>query len=166
MTLPKLRAELTNWSKSVHSPCLVYKAHNAKDIAKALASARAEGLSVIAHGAGHSYTDAALNTSGMVIDVTPMRRILAWDAARGIMRVEPGVTLRDMVQVAWKDGWWPFVAPSTPEVTVGGCTAMNVNGKNAWKDGTFGEHILSLDVMFASGEVCTLKPEQDPQLFY
>src|SRR5690242_20438196 len=120
MTLPTLRAELTNWSKSVHSPCLVVHAHNAAEIAEALAFACTEGLSVIAHGAGHSYTDAALNTRGLVLDLTPMHRILAWDAARGIMQVEPGVTLRQVVQVAAQDGWWPFVAPSTPDVTVGG----------------------------------------------
>jgi len=161
-----MQAELTNWSKSTCSPCFIYKASNAAEIAKALAAAQSQGLPVIPHGAGHSYTDAALNTNGMVIDVRPMRRILSWEASKGIMRVEPGVTLRDMLQTAWKDGWWPYVAPSTPEVTIGGCTAMNVNGKNAWKYGPFGTHILSLDVLLTSGEVCTIEPERDPQLFH
>ena len=131
MALSETRAELTNWSKSTRSQCFVYKVSDVAGIARVLAVARAQHLSVIPHGAGHSYTDAALNTGGVVIDLTPMRQILAWDAARGIMRVEPGVTLRDMVQMAWKDGWWPVVSPSTPEVTIGGCTAMNVNGRNA-----------------------------------
>src|SRR6266508_588362 len=163
MTLPNMRAELTNWSKSASSPCFIYKASDAADIARALAVALTQRLSVIPHGAGHSYTDAALNTSGVVIDVSPMRQIRSWDAAQGIMCVEPGVTLREMVQLAWKDGWWPFVAPSISEVTIGGCTAMNVNGKNAWKVGPFGAHVLSLDVLLASGEVCTLEPARDPQ---
>jgi decaprenylphospho-beta-D-ribofuranose 2-oxidase len=166
MTLAKMRAELTNWSKSACSPCLLYQASNAAEIAGALAAARSQHLSVIPHGAGHSYTDAALNTRGVVIDVTPMRRILSWDAARGIMRVEPGVTMGAMVQMAWKDGWWPFTSPSTAQVTIGGCTAMNVNGKNAWKYGPFGAHVLSIEVLLASGETCTFKPERDPQLFH
>ena len=109
-----------------------------------MADARARRLSVIPHGAGHSYTDAALNTGGIVIDVTPMRQILSWDPAQGIMRVEPGVTLREMVQMAAQDGWWPVVSPSTAEVTIGGCVAMNVNGKNAWKRDPFGAYILAL----------------------
>jgi hypothetical protein len=121
---------------------------------------------VLPHGAGHSYIDAALNTGGVVIDLKPMRRMLSWDAAQGIMRVEPGVTLGEMVQVAWKDGWWPAVSPSTPAVTIGGCAAMNVNGKNAWKCGPFGEHIRAIDVMLASGDLCTLTPERDAPLFH
>jgi decaprenylphospho-beta-D-ribofuranose 2-oxidase len=159
-------AELTNWSRSAYSPCLIYKAHDVQGITRALAEVQAQGLSLIPHGAGHSYTDAALNTHAAVIDVTPMNRILSWDAARGIMRVEAGVTLRDMIRVAGKDGWWPYAAPSTAQATIGGCTAMNVNGRDAWKWGPFGAHVLALDVVLASGEMCTLKPERDPQLLH
>lgn len=166
MTLQGTQAELTNWSKSARSSCLVYQPNDSTGICKALAVARTRGLSVIPHGAGHSYTDAALNTGGVVIDLRSMNRILSWDAAQGIMRVEPGVTLRDMLQVAWKDGWWPAASPSTPEVTIGGCAAMNVNGKNAWKCGPFGEHIRAIDVLFASGEICALTPERDGPLFH
>jgi decaprenylphospho-beta-D-ribofuranose 2-oxidase len=166
MILPKMRAELTNWSKSACSPCFLYQASDAVEIAEALAAARAERLTVIPHGAGHSYTDAALNTRGVVIDVTPMRRILSWDSANGIMRVEPGVTMGDVVRTAWKDGWWPSASPSTSDVTIGGCTAMNVNGKDAWKNGPFGAHVLSLEVLLASGDVLTLEPARDSQLFH
>lgn len=166
MTLPGKQAELTNWSKSARSACFVYKVSDVAGILQTLETSRAQGLSVIPHGAGHSYTDAALNTGGVVIDVTPMRRILSWDATQGIMRVEPGVTLQEMIQAAWKDGWWPVVSPSTPLVTVGGCAAMNVNGRNAWKCGPFGATILSLDVLLATGEVRTLVPERETQLFH
>lgn len=166
MTLSGMQADLTNWSKSARSSCTVFKASDAAGISKALAAARTQRLSVIPHGAGHSYTDAALNTGGIVIDVTPMRRILSWDPEQGVMRVEPGVTLRDVVQTAWKDGWWPAVSPSTPDVTIGGCAAMNVNGKNAWKDGPFGEHVRAIDVLLTSGEARTLLPERDAQLFH
>lgn len=166
MTFRGAQATLTNWSKSARSSCLVYRPDDSAGISKALAVARTCGLSVIPHGAGHSYTDAALNTGRVVIDLKSLRRILSWDAGQGIMRVEPGVTLQNMVQVAWKDGWWPAVSPSTPEVTIGGCAAMNVNGKNAWKCGPFGEHIRAIDVMLASGDLCTLTPERDAQLFH
>jgi len=132
----------------------------------ALAAACTQGLSIIPHGAGHSYTDAALNSGGIVMDVTPMHRILSWDAQQGVMCVEPGVTLQEMIQVAARDGWWPVVSPSTPQVTIGGCVAMNVNGRNAWKCGPFGAIVLSLDVLLPSGELRTLSQEQDSQLFH
>jgi len=158
------RTELNNWGRSARSVCQVYPAHTVDEIALALAEARAQHLSVIPHGAGHSYTDAALNTGGVVMDLTPLRRILAWDAQQGVMRVEPGVTLRQMVQVAGPDGWRPVVSPSTAEVTIGGCAAMNVNGKNAWKCGPFGAHILALEVLLTTGDRLTLTRERDTPL--
>jgi decaprenylphospho-beta-D-ribofuranose 2-oxidase len=165
MALNGTQVELTNWSKSARSSCYVYQAADVAGIKSVFTAARAQRLSIIPRGAGHSYTDAALNTGAAVIDLTPMHRVLAWDAAQGIIRVEPGVTIQEMVQVAWKDGWWPFAAPSTPVVTIGGCAAMNVNGRNAWKYGPFGETILALDVLFSSGEERTLLPDRDAELF-
>ena len=165
MTLPWDQDCVMNWSMTELSPCYVFKARDITGIMHALTTARTRGLSVIPHGTGHSYTDAALNTNGVIIDVTGMRRILSWDPEQGIMQVEPGVTLRDMVRVALADRWWPAVTPSTADATIGGCVAMNVNGKNAWKCGSFGEHLLSLTVLLATGQVLTLSPESDPQLF-
>lgn len=166
MTLLKKQDVLTSWSKSASSSCFIYKPVDLAEIGRVLDIARTNHIPLIPHGAGHSYTDAALNSGGIVMDVTCMNRILSWDATRGIMVVQPGVTMRMVVQAAWKDGWWPPVSPSTPDVTIGGCAAMNVNGKNAWKCGPFGETILSLDVLLTTGEVRTLTPGEDPQLFH
>ncbi len=165
ITLSGLPADLSNWSRTERSHCSVVKAHDGADILGALAGARSRGVSLIPHGAGHSYTDAALNTGGVVLDLTPMRQILSWDPQLGIMRVEPGVTLRDVVRVALPDGWWPPVTPSTAEATIGGCVAMNVTGKNAWKSGSFGEHVQSLTVLLATGDALAVSPTSDPQLW-
>ena len=53
----------------------------------------------------------------------------------------------------------------TAEVTIGGCVAMNMNDRNAWKCGPFGAYVLSLDVLLTTGESCTIVQEQDTQLF-
>ncbi len=164
-TSPGMRTELTSWSKSSRSSCFVYKVSDIEGIVEALAIARAQHLSVVPRGAGHSYTDAALNTNGLIVDTTLMRKILAWDPIQGIMKVEPGVTLRELVQVASKDGWWPFVSPSSPDVTIGGCVAMNVNDRNAWKFGPFGEYVISMDALLVTGELCTFVQERDLELF-
>jgi decaprenylphospho-beta-D-ribofuranose 2-oxidase len=51
-------------------------------------------------------------------------------------------------------------------VTIGGCAAMNINGKNARTGGTFGEHLLEVDVLLAGGDLVTLTPGRDPELFH
>lgn len=166
MTISAVHADLTNWTMTERSSCAIYKPRDSTELMEALSEAQTHGLSVIPHGAGHSYTDAALNTHGAVIDMTGMRRILAWDPEQGIMQVEPGVTLRDVIRIALPDGWWPPVTPSTAEVTIGGCVAMNITGRNAWKCGSFGEHVLSLRVLLVSGQELDISPASAADLFY
>ena len=88
MTLPWDQDYVMNWSMTELTPCYVFKAWDIAGIKHALTAAHARGLSVIPHGTGHSYTDAALNTDGVIIDVTGMCRILSWDPEQGIMQVE------------------------------------------------------------------------------
>ena len=158
--------EITNWSKTGRSPCTVVRPRSVADIREAISRAGTSGRGVIARGAGHSYTDAAWNTNGLVLDLSAMRRILSWDPERGIIQAEPGASLLDVLRITWKDGWWLFATPSTPNVTLGGCAAMNIMGKNSWKCGAFGDHVLAADLLLASGEVVSLTPDRDVELFH
>src|SRR5262245_29720669 len=119
MPISAVHRNLTNWSRSERSSCMVFRPRDDAEILTAFEAGRAHGRSVIARGAGHSYTDAAFNTNRIVIDTADMRRILSWDPESGIIEVEPGVTLREVIRVALPDGWWPPVTPSTSQVTVG-----------------------------------------------
>ena len=66
MTLSGNQDYVMNWSMTERSPCYILKAQDIAGIMHALTTARARGLSVIPHGMGHSYTDAALNTNGVI----------------------------------------------------------------------------------------------------
>jgi decaprenylphospho-beta-D-ribofuranose 2-oxidase len=157
---------VANWSGTEQSPCYSARVTDAQSIAQSLCAARAQGLTAIVHAAGHSYTDAALNTGGLVVDVTGLRRILSWDAQRGVVQVEPGVTIGELVRVSLRDGWWPAISPSTADATIGGCVAMNVTGKNAWRAGSFGAQVRSLTLLLASGDSLIVSPDADSELFH
>jgi FAD/FMN-containing dehydrogenase len=144
----------------------VYRPSTVDQIRHLFARARRSGLTVGLRGGGNSYGDAALNDENIVIDLRRMKRILAWDPAAGIIRVEPGVTLAQLWQYVLEDGWWPPVVTGTMNITVGGGAAMNVHGKNAWKVGPLGEHILAFDMLLPSGEIITCSREENADIFY
>ena len=48
---------------------------------------------------------------------------------------------------------------------MGGCVAMNIHGKNCFKAGPFGDHVLELDLLAADGALRTLSREREPDLF-
>lgn len=134
-------------------------------LAAVLARAAAERLPVVFRGAGRSYGDASLNAGALTVDNRGLARVLAWDPERGVAELEPGVTIAGLWRQALPAGWWPRVVPGTMHPTIGGCVAMNVHGKNCFKVGPFGDHVLELDLLTADGTLHTLSREREPELF-
>jgi decaprenylphospho-beta-D-ribofuranose 2-oxidase len=60
-------------------------------------------------------------------------------------------------------GLWVPVLPGTRQVTIGGAIAADVHGKNHHAEGSFGNHVVSLDLLMADGEVRTLTPHGDTE---
>jgi len=124
----------------------------------------AEHPSVIARGMGRSYGDSA--NAPVVIQSTYSDHFIAFDKDTGLLTVEAGVLLRDILKVTVKQGWFLPVTPGTSFVTVGGAIASDVHGKNHHVAGTFGQHVVSINMLLGTGEVVTTSPTQLPDLFH
>ena len=113
----------------------------------------------IVRGLGRSYGDAAQNSGGTVIDLTGWRRILDIDSESAIVTVEPGVSLDELMRALLPHGLWVPVIPGTRQVTIGGAIAADVHGKNHHISGSFGNHVITMDLLLASGDTLTLTPD-------
>lgn len=156
---------LDGFGASVRSVSRFVRPESPEALAAVLARAAAESLPVVLRGSGRSYGDASLNTGALAIDMRGMSRILAWDAERGVADLESGVTIGDLWRHSLPQGWWPTVVPGTMHPTMGGCVAMNIHGKNCYRAGPFGDHVLELDLLTADGRTRTLSPQHEPELF-
>ena len=57
--------------------------------------------------------------------------------------------------------------PGTRQVTVGGAIACDIHGKNHHSAGSFGNHVRSIDLLTADGEIRHLTPDgDDAELFW
>ena len=157
---------LENFGHSLQTPSYRFAAKNEEEIAETLELARRMNLKVALRGAGRSYNDAALNGGGIILDTSEMNRILEWNPETGLIRAEPGVSLRQLWQHVLPDGWWPPVVSGTMFTTLGGCLSMNVHGKNNYRKGTIGEHVQSFTAILPNGERVVCTPEQNADLFY
>jgi decaprenylphospho-beta-D-ribofuranose 2-oxidase len=146
--------------------CRVLRPRTPDEIAAVFAAAAATGETVGLRGGGGSYGDAALNSGHVVLDLSAMNRVLAWEPKGGELTVEPGVTIAQVWRTTLADGWWPPVVPGTMAVTVGGAAAGNIHGKNNWRDGSFGEHIVRFDLLLPSGQIVTCSPDEHADLYY
>jgi decaprenylphospho-beta-D-ribofuranose 2-oxidase len=119
----------------------------------------------IARGGGYSYAAASFGADSVVQDMRRFNRILRFDPATRTIEVESGVTLGDVFAVASREGLGLPVQPGYPAITVGGCIAANVHGKNPVREGTFVDSVLDLTLFHPARGVLRLSPDSAPGLF-
>lgn len=139
----------------------VFRPASVAEIRQVLDLARAAGRKVVQRGAGRSYGDASIGAEQVILDLTRMRRILSWNPETGIIEAEAGATIQDLWRYTLEDGYWPPVVSGTMFPTLGGALGMNIHGKNNFRAGTFGEQVLELEVLFPTGELRRLTPDDD-----
>ena len=95
----------------------------------------------IPRGAGLSYAPASFGKDKLIRDMCSFDRILEFDESSKIVVVEAGISLKKLLTWSFSKQLFLPVLPGQPEITVGGCVAANVHGKNPYKDGTFMEQV-------------------------
>ena len=120
--------------------------------------------SLIARGMGRSYGDSS--NAPTVLQTTHFDHFISFDVNTGLLTVESGIILRDILKVIVSMGWFLPVTPGTSYITLGGAIASDVHGKNHHMVGTFGQHVTSMTIMLGTGEVVTVSPIEHADLFH
>jgi len=142
----------------------VAEPRSAEEVAALIKSASSAG--VIARGLGRSYNNAAQNAGGLVLSTAGMTDVLSFDPDSGVVTCEAGVSLEQLMIRLLPSGWFVPVSPGTRQVTVGGAIAADVHGKNHHSAGSFAKHVLSFDLLTADGDVRTVTPTSDADMFW
>ncbi|MDI9349540.1 MAG: FAD-binding oxidoreductase [Candidatus Symbiobacter sp.] len=158
---------LSGWGRFPKSTSLAYRPEFTADMGREFLAGGGEerGASLVAHGGGRSYGDQALNDQKAVILTARWDRLLAFDAASGMVVAEAGVTFAELMKIFLPQGWLPPVMPGTAYVTLGGAVANDVHGKNHDQKGSFGQNLAWFDLMIPSGEIKRVSLESEPDLF-
>jgi len=127
----------------------------------------AGSATVLGRGLGRAYGDAAVpaRADTHVVATPRADRILDFDAASGRLTCEAGLSLAEVLRLFLPRGWFPPVTPGTKFVTVGGCVAADVHGKNHHRDGSFGGFVERLRLRVADGGEVVCGPDVERELF-
>jgi decaprenylphospho-beta-D-ribofuranose 2-oxidase len=119
----------------------------------------------IARGGGYSYAAASFGAGSSVLDLTELDRILRFEPGEKRIEAQAGATLETVLSVTGPSNLVLSVQPGYPRITVGGCIAANVHGKNPYREGTFTEQVESLVLFHPRFGTREIDRRSDPELF-
>ncbi|MET0758455.1 MAG: FAD-binding oxidoreductase [Mycobacterium sp.] len=166
--VPTTARRLTGWGRTAPTVAQVLSTRDPEVIAKAVAQVADGGTrGVIARGLGRSYGDNAQNGGGLVIDMTQLNSIHSISGDTRIVDLDAGVSLDTLMKAALPFGLWVPVLPGTRQVTIGGAIGCDIHGKNHHSAGSFGNHVRSIDLLTADGQIRLLTPDgPESELFW
>lgn len=124
----------------------------------------AERQGLVARGRGRAYGDGAVGTQ-FTVSSLGLNRMRAFDTATGLLTVEAGVTIGDILSVFIPRGFQLRAIPGTKFVTVGGAIAANIHGKNHHRDGGFDNVLESFRLALPGGETVHCSRTEHFELF-
>ena len=126
---------------------------------RAIAIARAAGVSVLSRGGGTSQSGQTVNES-LVIDCSKhLTRLLDLDVAGRRCVVEPGMVLDDLNRALRPHGlWFPVDVSTASRATIGGMAGNNSCGGRSLRYGTMRDNVLSIDAVLADGTAAHFGP--------
>ena len=149
----KYVVERTGWGRALKSKSEVI---DSSKILEHVMSPPKQG--VIPVGLSRSYGDSALNSFGLCVTSQNQQKIYI-DESTGTATCESGATIGQLERAALAHGYFPYVVPGTEFVTIGGAIASDVHGKSHHIHGSFGNHVIEIVLMIASGVELTISPD-------
>ena len=148
-------------------PSFVVQPKNVAEIQKVLAFANEKKIPVIPRGAASWGFGGVIPTkAGIVVDLSPFRKIIEISPEQKTARVEAGARWSDIDIVAKKQGLSLMTYPSSKFSTVAGWIATGGYSINSFRYGHLSKQILSMTVVTASGESKTLTPADKEFAYY
>ena len=135
-------------------PDLVVQAHSTEEVSAVMKICYEHTIPVTARGAGTGLAGGAVPImGGVVIDISPMNRVISYDLENFVVNVEAGVLLKDLQDDCITRGLMYPPDPGMKYACLGGNVATNAGGMRAVKYGTTRDYVRAMTVVLANGEI-------------
>ncbi len=138
-------------------PEVAVDVESTEEVSGILKICSANRIPVTCRGAGTGLVGGCVPLAGGVVLCTRrMNKILAYDMDNLVVRIQPGVLLKDLAADALAHGLMYPPDPGEKTATVGGNISTNAGGMRAVKYGVTRDYVLALTVVLADGRIIEL----------
>jgi FAD/FMN-containing dehydrogenase len=113
----------------------------------------------IPYGNGRSYGDSALSTN--ILNCKTHNCFLDFDEKNGILHLQSGVLLSEIIETFLEKGWFLKITPGTKLITIGGAIASDVHGKNHHSEGCFSTCVLEFNLLLPNKKIIKVTPSDE-----
>ena len=119
---------------------------------------------IIIRGNGRSYGDSAIQKNTTISSLRH-NNIISFDEKLGLIKVQSGLILKDLLEFIIPKGWFVPVSPGTKYVTLGGMIASNVHGKNQHLDGCFINYVKKITLILPNKKKIHISQKKKKNFF-
>ena len=103
---------------------------------------------------------------GRQLDINKLNRVLSIDVKKGVVVVEPRVTMEQLAKATLKHGVMVPVIPEFKGITVGGAIMGAGIESSSHRFGIFSDSCLAYEILLGDGKIIRATPEEHADLFY
>src|SRR4051794_3789704 len=152
--------EWRNWTGDQRcSPAAVERPRTLDGLIRAVRRAVDRDLTVHAAGSGHSFSEAAL-TDGAMIRIEALNRVLDADPESGLVKVQAGISLRDLSAALWRRGLAMENLGDIDRQTLAGAISTATHGTGA-RFRNLSAQVEALELVLADGSVLEVSERSD-----
>ena len=150
--------KFNNWGRNIHIIPKRLSPKNYNELKEII-----NKKSFIVHGNQRSYGDVCLNKD-LMVSMANFNQIKYFDEKKGIIEVESGMLLRNLLPIIIKKGWFMPVTPGTKYVSFGGMIANNVHGKNTHKN-RIGYYVKEIKLLGLNKKILKCSKKRNKKAF-
>jgi hypothetical protein len=145
-------------------PALIVRCASASDVARTIDFARIRNLPLAVRGGGHSRLGYGMCDSGVVIDLSGLKRVEV-DSSKRVASAEAGALVRDLDEATQRFGL-ATTSGGCPTVGIAGLTLGGGEGRLMEKYGAACDNLLSAQVVTADGRQVEASQKANADLFW
>ncbi|MGH7686072.1 MAG: FAD-binding oxidoreductase [Candidatus Dormibacteria bacterium] len=145
-------------------PAVIARCTSTADVVAAARLARETGLRVAVRGGGHSIPGLSSVDGGVVIDLSPMRRVTV-DPEAQVAHADPGATWHDFDAATAEQG----LATTGGLISHTGVAGLTLGGGIGWlqrKHGLSCDNLVGAELVTAAGDVIETSSAREPELLW